>query len=97
VLELRIVLAKFPIALSDFMKPSGGSTDFLGATKYSFQNGNQSFHIGKVNLGGLNVTVNLVLSIAIEIGINIAELALIINVSGGFTGELRAYFRYEVQ
>jgi hypothetical protein len=55
--------------------------DFVGITQYSFQHGNQSFYIGKFNFITMDLRLNLILSIALEIALNIVELALIIDIS----------------
>jgi hypothetical protein len=88
-LELRIVLAEFPISLSKLVELRGSSSHLVGVAKGSLKNRDESCHIFMVYFVGEDVRLNLVLYIAFEEDIHVAEYVVFIDVSCGFSSKFQ--------
>jgi hypothetical protein len=89
-LELCIVLAEFIVSLSELVEFCRCSSHLVGIPKDGFEDGDKWLHIIKFDFIGEDIRLDLVLCIPLEEAIYIAELMLIINISGGFSSKLGA-------
>jgi hypothetical protein len=87
-LEFRIVLAEFLVSLGELVKFCRCSSYLVGISKGGFEDGDKCLYIIEFDFIGEDIRLDLVLCIPLEEAIHIAELMLVINVSGGFSREL---------
>jgi hypothetical protein len=91
ILEFHIVLAEFLISLSELVKFCGWSSYLVGISKGGFKDRDKCLYIIEFDFIGEDVRLDLVLYTPLEETIYIAELMLIIDVSGRFSSKLGAY------
>jgi hypothetical protein len=89
-LEFHIVLAEFLVSRSELVKFCGCSSYLFVISKGGIEDRDKCRHIIEFDFIGEDVRLELVLCIPLEEAINIVELVLIIDVSGGFSSELGA-------
>jgi hypothetical protein len=89
-LEFHIILAEFLISLSEYVRVCGCSSHLVGISKGGFEDGDKCLYIIEFDFIGEDIRLDLVSHIPLEEAIYIAELMLVIDVSGGFSSELGA-------
>jgi hypothetical protein len=89
-LEFHIVLAEFLVSLGELVEFCGCGSYLVRISKGSFKDRDKYLHIIEFDFIGEDVRLDLVLCIPLEEAIHIAELMLVISISGGFSSELGA-------
>jgi hypothetical protein len=89
-LEFHIVLAEFLVSMSKLVKFCRCSSYLVGISKGGFKDRDKYLHIIEFDFIREDIILDLVLCIPLEEAIYIAELMLVIDVSGGFSSELGA-------
>jgi hypothetical protein len=80
-LLLHIVPAEFLVSLSERVKLHRSSSHLVRVAKGGLKDGDKSFHIVKVHFIREDIRLNLVLCIALQKAIYVAEFVLIIDVA----------------